>query len=342
MINPFASGNPDRWAPHRLRARKAHVTDRIPSLSTSVPGEPTAVQAQSRRERRQMDAELVAQAPRITTDEPATAVMPTPASLATGPKTKPHAVVSSPRASVRSTQVRKSGPVRSIVAMGFAAALVATTALPALTSFFPTDDASAVLAQASLDASDDAEHQTVDAAGDVLSVVDSQEPYKSFSRDQVISTSRLRVANTFTNNPNGTIQWPFMLGVRLSDAFGPRAALCNSGGCTGSFHEGQDFDAGDGAPIQAIADGTVITSTDGGHGVEIEIEHLINGQKVVSKYLHMRYGSRKVQVGDKVKVGQLIALVGNTGMSFGAHLHLEIRVNGVLVDPLKWLRTNAN
>lgn len=234
--------------------------------------------------------------------------------------------------------------MRPLLAMGFVAALVATTAIPAVAAFLP-GDASAALASASLGdgAAPTEGKQSVDSSADVLTAAEAPENYKSLSRDQMIRTTGLNAADTFTNDPNGTIQWPFLIGVRLSDGFGPRAVMCNGGGCTMPFHKGQDFDAGDGAPIQAIADGTVITSTDNnGGGVLIEIEHHINGQTVVSEYMHMRYGSRKVQVGDQVKVGQVIGLVGNTGMSFGAHLHLEIYVNGTPVDPLKWLRANAN
>jgi murein DD-endopeptidase MepM/ murein hydrolase activator NlpD len=56
----------------------------------------------------------------------------------------------------------------------------------------------------------------------------------------------------------------------------------------------------------------------------------------------MRYGSVRVAEGQQVKVGDILGLVGNTGESTGPHLHLEIHLDGVPVDPFAWLKANAN
>ena len=72
------------------------------------------------------------------------------------------------------------------------------------------------------------------------------------------------------------------------------------------------------------------------------IEHVINGQKVESLYAHMIAGSPTVAVGDTVTVGQTLGLVGSTGASTGAHLHLGISLGGAFVDPYAWLIANAN
>jgi murein DD-endopeptidase MepM/ murein hydrolase activator NlpD len=80
----------------------------------------------------------------------------------------------------------------------------------------------------------------------------------------------------------------------------------------------------------------------GGYGTHVVISHIINGQKVQSTYAHMIVGSPMVAVGQAVTVGQPLGLVGSTGASTGAHLHLGITVNGSFVDPVAWLKANAH
>jgi len=98
-------------------------------------------------------------------------------------------------------------------------------------------------------------------------------------------------------------------------------------------HEGIDVSAPMGAPIVAPADGTVIRVTvETGYGNILEIDH---GNGIVTKYAHC---SRiVVRQGQHVKRGQVIANVGNTGLSTGPHLHYEIHVNGRVVDPLTYV-----
>lgn len=163
------------------------------------------------------------------------------------------------------------------------------------------------------------------------------------SREQVAELSHLHTANTFTNDPNGTIQWPFMVGVPIAAYFGPRVAPIEG---ASTFHEGVDFDPGYGAPIQSIADGVVRLvdpRNDNALGVHIIIDHMIHGKLVSSLYGHMKPGSLRVTQGEKVTVGQIIGEVGDTGISTGAHLHFEILLNGTEpVDPYAWLKANAN
>lgn len=139
----------------------------------------------------------------------------------------------------------------------------------------------------------------------------------------------------FTNDPKSAIQWPFPVGVSISYGFGMRS---------GTMHEGMDFTPGSGAQIQAVADGTVRIATEsgGGYGVMVIIDHIIDGQLVSTRYGHMQYGSLRVKTGETVKVGQIIGLVGDTGHSFGAHLHFEVLQNGTTpIDPEPWLRQHA-
>ena len=139
----------------------------------------------------------------------------------------------------------------------------------------------------------------------------------------------------FTNDQNSPIQWPFAVGVGLSSGFGMR---------WGRMHEGLDFTPGEGAPIQAIADGTVRIATESGgaYGVTVYIDHVIDGQLITSHYAHMQYGSLEVSEGEHVTVGTVVGHTGNTGRSYGAHLHFELLVNGTTpIDPLPWLREHA-
>lgn len=108
-----------------------------------------------------------------------------------------------------------------------------------------------------------------------------------------------------------------------SDPFSGRAAL----------HTGLDFPAETGTPIQASAGGVVLTSeVHAAYGQMVEIDH---GSGLVTRYAHA--SKVLVHAGDIVKRGQVIALVGSTGRSTGAHLHFEVLVDGVTQDPAKFL-----
>ncbi|HEV8612887.1 MAG TPA: M23 family metallopeptidase [Gemmatimonadales bacterium] len=98
-------------------------------------------------------------------------------------------------------------------------------------------------------------------------------------------------------------------------------------------HEGIDVTAPMGAPIEAPANGSVVqTGWEPGYGNVVVIDH---GYGVTTKFAH---ASRiLVRVGDKVRRGELIAQVGNTGLSTGPHLHYEVHVNGRPVDPRRYI-----
>ncbi|MFI5311633.1 MAG: M23 family metallopeptidase [Gemmatimonadales bacterium] len=98
-------------------------------------------------------------------------------------------------------------------------------------------------------------------------------------------------------------------------------------------HEGIDLSAPMGAPIVAPAAGRVKSVTnEPGYGNTFEIDH---GNGIVTKYAHC---SRiLVRTGQLVTRSQLIATVGNTGLSTGPHLHYEVHVDGKPVDPLKFV-----
>ena len=99
---------------------------------------------------------------------------------------------------------------------------------------------------------------------------------------------------------------------------------------------GVDFAPGEGTPIRSVAAGTVIKvqAHDGGFGNDVWVQHDVDGKQFVSVYGHMKDGTFKVVTGQEVTVGDELGEVGSTGNSTGPHLHLEIHVGGVPVDPL--------
>lgn len=165
--------------------------------------------------------------------------------------------------------------------------------------------------------------------------LERSDDYSTVSLIDVAAEEGIQYSDSlYTNDPEAAIQWPFKVGVAMSSGYGPR---------WGRLHAGIDLVPGNGAPIQSIADGTVRIATEsgGGYGVTAYVDHVIDGKVVTSHYSHMQYGSLRVKAGDKIKVGDIIGLVGNTGHSYGAHLHFEIIVNGSTIDPLPWMQENA-
>lgn len=111
-----------------------------------------------------------------------------------------------------------------------------------------------------------------------------------------------------------------------------------------STHHGMDFinDAGHACCAIAVADGEVIAVQDGVDGFNdtytagnyVRIKH---ESGVYSRYLHLVKGSIKVKVGQKVKAGALLGKEGDTGYSYGTHLHFDINDGNGYVDPLPYL-----
>lgn len=99
------------------------------------------------------------------------------------------------------------------------------------------------------------------------------------------------------------------------------------------FHQGLDIAAQWGTPIVAPADGVVtFAGYRGGYGKMVIIDH---GFGVVTKFGHT--SEILVKEGDKVAKGSKLAKVGSTGHSTGPHLHYEVHVDGVAVDPMKYI-----
>jgi len=104
------------------------------------------------------------------------------------------------------------------------------------------------------------------------------------------------------------------------------------------IHQGIDIANDMGTPIRATANGTVIAvGTSGNFGKRIMVYHGTDdkGNAYVTVYAHL--SEFKIEVGEKVNQGDIIGLMGNTGVSTGTHLHYEVRINGVPVNPRMFL-----
>jgi murein DD-endopeptidase MepM/ murein hydrolase activator NlpD len=100
-----------------------------------------------------------------------------------------------------------------------------------------------------------------------------------------------------------------------------------------AFHSGIDFAGRSGSDVQAVAAGVVTDAGDRyGYGLLVEVNH---GNGYVTRYGH----NKKVLVkpGDQVRKGQRVALMGETGRATGPHVHFEVLLNGVVVNPEKYI-----
>ena len=136
-----------------------------------------------------------------------------------------------------------------------------------------------------------------------------------------------RPDSTVTNGIKWTIPCNY---VRFSSPYGYRTHPISG---EWKFHSGVDLAGPEGTPIVATRDGTVTSAAyHSGNGNYVTINH---GDGFSSSYLHMtRY---IVSVGQKVKAGQVIGYMGNTGYSKGSHLHFTIYYNGSTVNPADYL-----
>jgi murein DD-endopeptidase MepM/ murein hydrolase activator NlpD len=112
----------------------------------------------------------------------------------------------------------------------------------------------------------------------------------------------------------------------VSSSFGMRHDPING---AKQFHSGIDIAAPAGSEVRAPSGGKVTFSgRAAGYGNLVEINH---GGGMVSRYAHN--AANLVAIGDEIKAGQVIAVVGNTGRATGAHVHFELRRGGKPVDP---------
>lgn len=130
-----------------------------------------------------------------------------------------------------------------------------------------------------------------------------------------------------TKSVGNTLIWPIV--GRITSVFGERSAPTAG---ASSVHEGIDISGNWGTPIGAAADGNVYyTGKSEGYGKYVILLHSNN-----FKTLYAHCSELKVKVGQNVKQGDTVALVGNTGRATGSHLHFETIIGGRAVDPT-WL-----
>ena len=157
--------------------------------------------------------------------------------------------------------------------------------------------------------------------------VRAEEDLASLEREQARITSSLQASQpTALAGPikqgSGSLIWP--ISGPLTSPFGMR---------WGRLHAGIDIAAPEGTPIRAADSGRVVLAAwTGGYGNYTCIQHT---STMSTCYGHQsRFGTSQ---GAAVSQGQIMGYVGNTGNSFGSHLHFEVRINGSPVDPLGYL-----
>jgi murein DD-endopeptidase MepM/ murein hydrolase activator NlpD len=126
------------------------------------------------------------------------------------------------------------------------------------------------------------------------------------------------------------VMWPIPADSPISNPFGR--------------HDGTDFTPGKGSPIVSATEGVVVEAGNpsGALGVHLKIKSNVGGDVVTLVYGHMLAGSMNLQEGSVVHRGQLIGLVGSTGMSTGPHLHFGVIRDGEPIDPIAWMRAHVN
>jgi murein DD-endopeptidase MepM/ murein hydrolase activator NlpD len=117
----------------------------------------------------------------------------------------------------------------------------------------------------------------------------------------------------------------------ISSSFGRRSSPIS--GQSGEFHKGLDISNRTGTPVVAPAQGTVVqVAPDGAYGNSVEIDH---GGGIITKYAHLQRWA--VKSGQWVKRGEIIGYIGMSGRTTGPHLHYEVRLNGVPVNPMRYI-----
>jgi murein DD-endopeptidase MepM/ murein hydrolase activator NlpD len=184
-----------------------------------------------------------------------------------------------------------------------------------------------------------------DAAGKVLrveqiTITDARYPRQNIAATKAMKEltplpGEMEAVRALQNTVSDKRFWaePFIVptGQCMNSRFG--VTRYHNGKPTGAYHRGLDLRSPMGTPVRATAAGIVrISKMYRLHGGTIGIDH---GQGVTSLYIHM--SKLAVPEGTQVRQGDVVGYVGATGFATGPHLHWQISVNGVPVNPDEWL-----
>jgi murein DD-endopeptidase MepM/ murein hydrolase activator NlpD len=173
--------------------------------------------------------------------------------------------------------------------------------------------------------------ETQEIAGEVSDPILSQVAKVNAEYARMTALFAGRSAGGWT--PRGRFITPLAAGVayEFSSPFGSRRTYGSAAGLTA--HAGEDYAAPPGTPVLAPAAGVVALAEPlFVRGNAVVLDH---GHGVFTGYWHLE--TLGVKAGERVSPGQVIGAVGSTGLSTGPHLHWELRIAGVAVDPLQWV-----
>jgi murein DD-endopeptidase MepM/ murein hydrolase activator NlpD len=193
----------------------------------------------------------------------------------------------------------------------------------------PASGAAAAPAPAALAQTDDMSQQQVATSIDTFYQLRAEAMSGQVSR-ALEGGLTANFAGDWTELAGAPSMWP--IEGRVASSFGEREDPING---EGAFHTGVDIDAPYGTPVRASADGDVTGAEMGaGYGREVVLDH---GHEVLTVYGHL--SAIAVIPGEHVTRGQVIGYVGQSGRATGPHLHYEVRLHNVPVNPHKYLRT---
>ena len=179
-----------------------------------------------------------------------------------------------------------------------------------------------------------ASYEVVDAGRPVETIELTPGQASVLTAEAAARETELRGAQFATFDPEPRWTGPFAVPVDAPLTSGFGHARSYDGGVTATgFHGGADYGAPQGAPVRSAGPGRVgWTGEMPIRGLSVIVDH---GGGVLSGYHHL--SRLDAAVGDAVEAGSPLGAIGSTGLSTGPHLHWEITIWGVAVDPLTWL-----